>query len=177
PVRGGAESAAQSAARRQPGGDDRALPRQPAALARQAGATVGHASGECGLEVRGPECFWLEPGRKPERARHYRLAARPWRGRSDARRGPAGGGVASGLLLLRGLQQHQTLPDIGGRERQGHHGVHDRMPLISPLLEARLRRYWQVTLAVTLALLVHVGPPMWFPMGAGRSSPAIPLPT
>lgn len=27
------------------------------------------------------------------------------------------------------------------------------MPLISPLLEARLRRYWQVTLAVTLAVL------------------------
>ena len=47
------------------------------------------------------------------------------------------------------------------------------MPLISPLLEARLRRYWQVTLAVTLTVLFSVGHQVWFRMVADRYDHAI----
>jgi hypothetical protein len=47
------------------------------------------------------------------------------------------------------------------------------MPLISPLLEARLRRYWQVTLALTLAVLFTLGHQVFFRMVADRYDRAI----
>ena len=47
------------------------------------------------------------------------------------------------------------------------------MPLISPLLEARLRRYWQVSLAVTLAVLFTVGHQVFFRIVADRYDRAI----
>ena len=47
------------------------------------------------------------------------------------------------------------------------------MPLISPLLEARLRRHWQVTLAVTLAVLFSLGHQVFFRVVADRYDRAI----
>ena len=47
------------------------------------------------------------------------------------------------------------------------------MPLISPLLEARLRRNWQVTVAVTLAVLFTVGHQVVFRMVSDRYDRAI----
>lgn len=47
------------------------------------------------------------------------------------------------------------------------------MPLISPLLEARLRRYWQVTLAVTLAVVFTVAHQTAFRLVAERYDRAI----